>query len=470
MEMLTVRSIQPKDLQGADQDVWESGEFQTYLATQLGPENYSQIIFHMDASEKKQSIAHFLEAQANKSKAEAAEREQQKLLLQNPNLIEIDPVVYHSSGQLTKDLMFIINSASEVNFQARDELQLAYVRLRSFLAAVQKLASSLPVEQIRIFLGVLMEVTSRQLQTIAKNPYADTRVKVLIPGNLKTAITALQNSLAGPQPVKQEPPWTSPQLSAEEIRETARTRFFSLAEYGVLTGVDRKTYQVASSNSVDEKKGMASVFASTDVRVNIILSTRDEDPMIILNGQLDDQAKGWLHIALENPTLSIADLKLTAGITELKAVCEYRVLNTVMCVMSLKSLTTTNAIVGQAPSVLSNLINDRESSSNLRYRAENKNKIHECPIMSSIAPKGLVALLVPEPLMGIAAQVAVFFARQGLQISFYPVPLTTYELKLGGIRTMSYTGPNYNLALSNVCNTMLVGQPVVFHIARLQQG
>jgi hypothetical protein len=468
MDMLNVRNQQPNDLQGAEQDVWESGEFQTYLAIQLGPEDYSQILSHMDTNEKKQSIAHFLEIQTSTSKTEAAEKEQQKLLLQNPNLIEIDPVAYHSSEQLAKDLMFITNSASEVNFQAKEELQRAYIRLRSFLATVQKLAPSLSATQIQLFLSVLTEIPSRQLQIIARNQYADSRVKVLIPGALKTAITALQNSLKGPQPVKHEPPWTSPQLSAEEIRETARARFISLAEYGILTGVDRKKYQVASSNSVDEKESMTSVFASTDVRVNIILSTRDADPIIILNGQLEDLAKGWLHIALENPILSIDNLKLNAGLTELKAVCEYRVLNTVMCVMSQKSLTATNAILGQAPSILNTLINERESSSNLRYRAENKDKIHECSITSSIAPKGLVALLVPEPLMGIAAQVAIFFARQGLQISFYPVPLTTYELKLGGIRTMSYRGPNYNSVLATICTTLLRDQPVIFHIARLQ--
>jgi hypothetical protein len=468
MEMLTVRSQQPDDLQGSDQAVWESGEFQTYLATQLGPENYGKILSHMNASEKRQSIAHFLDAQVSKRLAEEAEREQQqKLLPQNPNLIEIDPLTYYNSGQLVKDLLFITNSASEVNFQAKEDVKAAYIRVRSFLDTVQKRASSFSAEQIRAFLSVLTEITTRQLQTIAKNQYVEGTIKVLIPGSVKTAITALQNSLKGPQLVKQEPPWTSPQLSAEEIRETARTRFSSLAEHGILTGVDRKKLGVGSSNSVDEKQGMASVFASSDVRVNILLSTRDENPVIILSGQLDDKAKGWLYIALENPILSIDDLKLTAGPTELKAVCEYRVLNTVICVMSQESLTSTNAIIGQAPSILNALIHDR-TKSDPRTRAENKNKIHECAITSSIAPKGLVALLVPEPLMGIAAQVAVFFARQGLQVSFYPVPLTTYELSLGGTRTLSYRGPNYNPVLANVCDTLLREQTVIFHIARLQ--
>lgn len=469
MDMLTVRSHQPNDLQGTDQEMWESGEFQTYLATQLGPENYGQILSHMDASEKKRSIAHFLETQANKNLDEAIEREQQKRVLQNPNLIEIDPVTYHSTEQLAKDLLLLTSSSSEIDFQAKHELLTAYIRLYSFLVTVQKLAPSLSANQIQAMLNVLKEITTAQLRTIATNRYAENKVKVLIPGALKTAITALQNSLKGPQMVKQEPPWTSPQLSAEEIRETARTRFSNIAEYGILTGVDRQKLGVASSGSVDKKKSMASIFASDDVRVDIILSTRDADPLEILLGQLDDLAKGWLHVALENPTLSIDDLKLTAGLTELKAVCEYRVLNTMICVMSQKSLTATNAIVGQAPSILNGLINERVSSSNPRSRAENKNKVHECPIMSSIAPRGLVALLVPEPLMGIAAQVAIFFARQGLQISIYPVPLTTYELRLGGIRTMSYRGPNYNLVLANICNTVLSDQSVIFHIARLQK-
>lgn len=470
MEMLTVRSQQPNDLQGTDQQVWESSEFQTYLAIQLGPENYGQILAHMNASEKKQSIANFLEEQASRRMLEASEREQQKLLLQNPTLIEIDPVAYHSSEQLQKDLTFMLKSASEVGLQAKDELSAAYIRLRSFLDTVQKLATSLPSDRIQAILSVLTEITTPQLQTIGKNQYADTRIRVLIPGLLKATIRTLQTSLAGPQTVKQEPPWTSPRLSCEEALEIARARFASLAEYGILTGIDRKKYQVDSSNSADEKGGLASVFASSDVRVNIILSTRDEDPVILLQGQLDDQAKGWLHIALENPTLSIQDLKITAGPTELKAVCEYRVLNTVMCVMSQKSLTTTNAIIGQAPSLLTSMISDRESSSNPRARAENKKKIHECPILSSIAPKGLIAFLVPEPLMGIAAQVAIYFARQGLQISIYPVPLTTYDLRLGGTRTLSYRGPNYNPVLATICNTLLKNQPVLFHIARLQKG
>jgi hypothetical protein len=469
MEMLTVRSQQPNDLQGGDQEVWESSEFQTYLATQLGPENYARILVHMDANEKKQSIAHFLDVQANRRQAEAREREQQQMLLpQNPNLIEIDPVMYQSSGQLVADLLFMTSSASEVNVQAKEDVKAAYIRMRSFLDAVQKRASSFSSEQIQAFLNVLTEITTRQLQTIAKNQHVEGTVKVLIPGGVKTAVTALQNSLKGPQPVRQEPPWTSPRLSAEQIREIARARFASLAEYGILTGVDRKKLGVASSNSVDEKLGVVSVFASSDVRVNIILSTRDADPVVILSGQLDDKAKGWLYIALENPVLSIDDLKLTAGPTELKAVCEYRVLNTVMCVMSHKSLTTTNAIVGQAPSILDALISDRASELVPRTRAENKNKVHECAIISSIAPKGLVALLVPEPLMGIAAQVAIFFARQGLQVCFYPVPLTTYELSLGGTRTLSYRGPDYNSVLANVCNTLLRDQTVVFHVARLQ--
>lgn len=469
MEMLTVRNVQPNDLQGSEQQIWESGEFQTYLATLLGPENYGQILLHMDTNEKKQSIANFLDAQNTRIALEISEREQQKLP-SNPNLIEIDPVTYLSTGQLGKDLQFMIESASEVNFQAKEEVQAAYVRMRSFLAAVQKLAPSLPANQIQAFLSVLSEISVKQLQIIAKNSYAESRVRVLIPGNVKTAITALQNSLKGPQLVQQEPPWTSPQLSGEEILETARLRFCSLAEYGILTGTDRKKLGVGSSNSVDEKDSMASVFASDDVRVNIILQTRDEDPIMILNGQLDDQAKGWLCVALENPTLSINNLKLTAGTTELKAVCEYRVINTVMCVMSQKSLTSTHAIVGRAPSILNDLISERTSSSNLRTRAENKNKIHECSIVSSIAPKGLVALLVPEPLMGIAAQVAVFFARQGLNICIYPVPLTTYELRLGGIRSMSYRGPNYNQVLATICTTLLRDEPVIFHIARLQKG
>jgi hypothetical protein len=298
-------------------------------------------------------------------------------------------------------------------------------------------------------------------------------------------LPGLRQELEAPKPIAKEKPRAKlPVTDPDTAKETEEQRFDTIAQHGILTGIDRRKHSVKATQSEDATSGsMSSVLASDCTHWLTILQTHDAEPSEIVANTIGDVSKGWLKVALEDENFPLKSLATTPDVhtSDLNQVCEQRAQRSAMYVATYQSMTgaqlpeNLNAFNATGPgNVLKNDAPQRLAG-NLKQWGQyhsDRNRPRESILNSSVSSQALVMVLVPVHLMNRAAEFAQKqFEEKKQKLMVIPVGNHQYEEKLYG-HNLAFQVPDYRGGMARALTTLDEGrktrEPVFFHISRLR--